>query len=50
MMLVGVVIAAIVGYIAILLVRKLINSNKFGYFAWYCITAGIFTAVLSVIT
>lgn len=39
-MLVGMAIAAVVGFFAIKLVRKLIDNNKFGVFAWYCLVVG----------
>ena len=37
---VGTAIAAVTGYIAIRIVRKLINSGRFGVFAWYCMVVG----------
>ena len=50
MMLVGVAISAVVGYVAIRLVRKLISGDKFGYFAWYCLVAGAFTVIVSLVS
>ncbi len=45
-MLVGMAIAAVVGYIAIKLVRKLIDNGKFGIFAWYCMVVGAATVII----
>ncbi len=54
--LVGMVVAGVVGYFAIALVKKLIKSDKFGYFAYYCwivgalVIVGAITGVLKTMT
>ena len=45
--LVGVVVAAVVGYFAIRLVKILVTSDKFGKFSYYCWAVGILTIILS---
>lgn len=47
--LIGMVVSAIVGIIAILIVRSLVSSVKFGKFAYYCWAAGLVTLILSFI-
>lgn len=47
--LVGVVVAAVVGYFAIRLVKVLVDSNKFGKFSYYCWIVGGLTIILSFI-
>lgn len=47
--LVGMVIAAVVGYLSIRIIRALISKGKFGYFAYYCWAAGIITLILSAV-
>ncbi len=38
---IGIVVAAVVGYFAIKLLAKTVRSGAFKYFGWYCIAAGI---------
>lgn len=45
--LLGVVVAATVGYVAIRLVKILVDKNKFGKFAYYCWAVGLITILLS---
>ena len=47
--LVGVVTAAVVGYLCIRLLRFLADRGKFGAFAYYCWAVGVLTLVLNVI-
>lgn len=47
--LVGVVTAAVVGYLCIRLLRFIANRGKFGAFAYYCWAVGVLTLVLNVI-
>lgn len=47
--LIGMVVAGVVGYFAIGLVRFLSQKGKFGKFSYYCFAAGILTLVLSFI-
>ena len=42
----GMIVAAVVGYIAIGLVRMIVRKGKFGYFAYYCAFAGVATIIL----
>ena len=47
--LVGVVTAAVVGYLCIRLLRFIAERGKFGAFAYYCWAVGVLTLVLNVI-
>ena len=47
--LVGFIIAAIVGFFAIQLIRRLINKGSFGKFAYYCWGVGALAIILSLI-
>lgn len=47
--LVGVVTAAVVGYLCIRLLRFIADRGKFGAFAYYCWAVGVLTLVLNVI-
>ena len=47
--LVGVVTAAVVGYLCIRLLRFIADRGKFGAFAYYCWAVGVMTLVLNVI-
>ena len=47
---VGMLVAAIVGYFAIGLVRRLIDNGKFGIFAYYCLGMGIVTIAITMFT
>lgn len=46
--LVGVVVAAVVGYLCIRLLRMIADKGRFGWFAYYCWAAGALTLVLAV--
>lgn len=41
--LIGMAVAAVVGYVAVRLLAKLVKSGKFKYFGWYCIVIGVLT-------
>lgn len=47
--LVGMVVAGVVGYFAIILLKKIVSSDNFGSFAYYCWGAGILTLILSIV-
>ena len=47
--LIGMVVAAVVGYFAIKLMRYLVNKSGLGKFSYYCWAAGIITLILSVV-
>lgn len=47
--LVGAVVSFIVGYFCVKLIHKLVNSGKFGKFAYYCAGLGVVTMILSLI-
>lgn len=47
--LVGVVTAAVVGYLCIRLLRFIADRGKFGAFAYYCWAVGVLTLVLNVV-
>ena len=49
MYLVGVVTAAVVGYLCIRLLKMIAEKGKFGFFAYYCWAVGVLTLVLNVI-
>ena len=49
MYLVGVVTAAVVGYLCIRLLKMIANKGKFGFFAYYCWAVGILTLVMNAI-
>lgn len=42
---VGMLVSAVVGYICIKTVLKLVQNNKFKYFAYYCLIAGIASVI-----
>lgn len=46
---VGVIVAAVIGYFAIRLVKLLVDSNKFGKFSYYCWIVGVLVIILSFI-
>ena len=50
MYLVGVVSAFVFGYLAIFLLRRIMQKGKFGGFAYYCWGAGLVTLLLSLIS
>ena len=47
--LVGVVTAAVVGYLCIRLLKMIADKGKFGFFAYYCWAVGAFTLILNLI-
>lgn len=47
--LVGVVTAAVVGYLCIRLLKMIADKGKFGAFAYYCWAVGLLTLVLNII-
>ena len=42
---VGLVVAAVVGYAAIKLLLRVVKNNKFKYFAFYCFAVGLFAVI-----
>jgi len=47
--LVGVAVAAAVGYACIRLLKMIADKGKFGFFAYYCWAAGILTLILTIV-
>ena len=47
--LVGVVTAAVVGYLCICLLKRMARNGRFGIFAYYCWAVGLFTLVMNII-
>lgn len=47
--LVGVITAAVVGYLCIRLLKYVAKSGRFGAFAYYCWAAGLFTLIMNII-
>ena len=47
--LVGVVTAAVVGYLCIRLLKMIAAKGKFGFFAYYCWAVGLLTLILTLI-
>ena len=47
--LVGMLVAMVVGYAAIVLLRYIVRKGRFGYFAYYCGFAGVMTLLLTII-
>ena len=47
--LLGMLVAMVVGYAAILLLRYIVRRGKFGLFAYYCAFAGVLTLLLTII-
>ena len=47
--LVGVAVAAVVGYLCIRLLRMIADKGRFGWFAYYCWAAGALTLVLALL-
>ncbi len=45
----GIVVAAVVGFLSIKMVRWLVKKDKFTVFAWYTLILGIFTVVVGII-
>ena len=46
--LVGMVVAGVTGYFSIRLVKKLMDNNKFGKFAYYCWAVGLLALIASI--
>jgi undecaprenyl pyrophosphate phosphatase UppP len=46
---VGLVVAAVAGYVALVLVRKLVLSQKFYYFAFYTFPLGVALIILALL-
>lgn len=44
----GMLVAMVVGYFAIALLRMLVRKGKFGYFAYYCVAVGLITLIASI--
>ena len=42
----GVIVAAVVGYACIRLLKMIADKGKFGAFAYYCWAAGLLTVIL----
>ena len=49
MYLVGVLTAAVVGYLCIRLLKMIASKGKFGFFAYYCWAVGALTLILNLI-
>ncbi len=49
MYLVGVITAAVVGYLCIRLLKMIADKGKFGFFAYYCWAVGVLTLVLNAV-
>ncbi|MBR1496517.1 MAG: undecaprenyl-diphosphate phosphatase [Oscillospiraceae bacterium] len=47
--LLGMLVAGVVGYCAIILLRWIVHRGKFGYFAYYCAFAGVLTLILTAV-
>jgi undecaprenyl-diphosphatase len=47
--LVGVIVAAVVGYLCIRLLKYIADKGRFGAFAYYCWAVGLLTLLLNVI-
>ena len=47
--LVGMIVAAVVGYFAIALVRRIVRAGRFGGFSYYCWVVGVVSIILSLI-
>ena len=47
--LVGVLTAAVVGYLCIRLLKMIARKGKFGFFAYYCWAVGALTLILNLI-
>ena len=47
--LVGVITAAVVGYLCIRLLKMIADKGKFGFFAYYCWAVGLLTLILNLI-
>lgn len=48
-LLAGIVAAAVVGYLAIVLVRWLMNNNRFGIFAYYTLILGVIVIAIGIL-
>ena len=47
--LVGVITAAVVGYLCIRLLKMIADKGRFGFFAYYCWAVGLLTLILTII-
>ena len=47
-MLLGALTAGVTGWIALILLKKLLLSKRFSWFAWYCLAIGALTVILAV--
>ena len=47
--LIGVVVAAVSGYVSIRLLRYVADKGRFGAFAYYCWAAGALTLLLTIL-
>ena len=47
--LVGMLVSAVVGYFALLLMRYLAHKGKFGWFCYYCAAMGLLTIILTIV-
>ena len=47
--LLGMLVAMVTGYGAIILLRYIVRRGKFGYFAYYCAFAGVLTLILTIV-
>ena len=45
----GIVVAAVVGFLSIKMVRWLVKKDKFTVFAWYTLILGTFTVIVGII-
>jgi undecaprenyl-diphosphatase len=44
----GMLVAAVTGYFAIILLKRLAAKGRFGMFAYYCFAVGVLTVALSI--
>lgn len=44
--LMAIVLSALVGYFSLVLLQKILKSNKFYYFGFYCLILGVFTLIM----
>ena len=45
-LLIGLAVSAVVGYLAIRLIKMLVSNDKFHYFAWYTLVLGLVVVVV----
>jgi undecaprenyl-diphosphatase len=46
----GMLVAGVVGYFAIALIKKLVAAGRFGIFAYYCAAMGVISICLGIFT